>query len=69
MSNFLDMRCPKCDDENRIDIAVTLWLRVAEYGTHFDTSGNGAYDYTLKSLASCDRCLHGGTVTDFSPSL
>jgi hypothetical protein len=69
MSNFLDMRCPKYGDENRIDIEATLWVRVTEDGTVADASGNGQHDYTPKNLAFCGACLHGGTVADFSPPL
>ena len=36
MSNFLDLRCPHCGDTNRIDIEVTVWVRVTENGTDAD---------------------------------
>jgi ribosomal protein S27E len=29
MSNFFDMRCPKCGDEDHIDIAAEVWVRLA----------------------------------------
>jgi hypothetical protein len=67
MTNFLGLRCPKCDDGDRIDILVDLWVRVTDDGTDADASGNGDHDYTPDSTAVCGACGHCGTVRDFEP--
>ena len=69
MSNFLDMRCPNCGDEDRIDIEATVWIRVTEEGTDVDAAGDGNHEYTPKSMAVCAACQHCATVTAFSPPL
>ncbi len=65
MTNFLDMRCPSCGDENRIDIQATVWTRVCADGTDVDAAGDGNHEYTPKSLAVCRACDHSGTVREF----
>jgi hypothetical protein len=65
MTNFLNMRCPKCGDEDRLDIESTLWLRVTADGTDPDAAGRGDHDYTPMSPAICRACDHLGTVWDF----
>ena len=69
MSNFLDMRCPKCGDQDRINIAATLWVRVTDDGTDADASGDGGSEFTPKSIAVCRACDHCATVAAFSPPL
>ncbi|MBV8504475.1 MAG: hypothetical protein JOZ11_01475 [Alphaproteobacteria bacterium] len=39
MSNFFDMRCPKCGDEDHIDIAAEVWVCLTCEGTDADASG------------------------------
>ena len=63
MSNFLDLRCPKCGDQNRIDILAELWVHVAEDGTDARVSGHGGYEYTPKSLTSCRACGHSARLS------
>ena len=65
MSNFLEMRCPKCGDENSLDIAATVWIRVCEDGTDADASRDGSHDYEPHSPARCGACGHCGTVREF----
>ncbi len=65
MSNFLDMRCPKCGDEDRIDIQASVWLRVCEDGTDADASRDGPHDFTPESPAVCSACGHWGSVKSF----
>ena len=66
MSNFLDMRCPKCGDEDRLDIQATVWIRVCEDGTDADASRDGGHDYEPHSPAQCGACGHCGTVRQFA---
>ena len=65
MSNFLDLRCPECGDQDRIDILAELWVRVTDNGTNADASCDGAHFYTPKSTAQCARCAYWATVADF----
>ncbi len=67
MTNFLDLRCPKCGDAHHIDIEARLWIRVCLDGTDADASHNGDHEYTPRSAALCSSCWHCGTVREFSP--
>jgi hypothetical protein len=67
MTNFLDMRCPKCGAEHGIDIQATVWIRVGEEGTDADASECGDQEYTPDSRALCTACGHCGCVRDFKP--
>ena len=50
MTNFLDMRCPKCGNDDRLDIAATVWIRVCEDGTDADAAGDGCQEYMQNRL-------------------
>jgi hypothetical protein len=63
MSNFLGLRCPKCGDQDRIDILAELWVRV----TDADASGDGEHTYTPKSTALCGSCGHSARLYHFLP--
>jgi hypothetical protein len=65
MSNFFDLKCPKCGDENQIDIQASVWLRLTSNGTDPDASGNGDHHFTPASPAECCNCGHVGTMKDF----
>ena len=65
MTNFLDMRCPKCGNEDRLDIQATVWIRVCEDGTDADASRDGTHDYEPGNPAQCAACGHCGTVRQF----
>ena len=65
MTNFFDMRCPECGDENEIDIAATLWVRVCSDGTDADASGDSTHTFEPDSPAHCGHCGFHGTVRAF----
>jgi ribosomal protein S27E len=65
MSNFLDIRCPKCRATDQIDIAATVWLRVMEDGTAADRSEDGNHEFEPTSPATCNACGFTGRVQDF----
>jgi len=65
MSNFLDMRCPNCDDDRFIDIEATVRVRVCCDGTDAGASGDGNHAFNADSLAFCGRCGFRGTVGKF----
>ena len=65
MSNFLDMRCPNCDDDRFIDIEATVRVRVCCDGTDAGASGDGTHTFDADSLAFCWRCGFRGTVRRF----
>jgi hypothetical protein len=67
MTNFLGIRCPRCGDEDRIDIESTIWLRVCEDGTDADASFNGDHEYTPRSLTHCAACGHTARLSEFDP--
>ena len=69
MTNFLDMRCPKCGDQRSIDIQAAVWIRVCRGGTDADAAGCGDHEYTPESTACCGACGHWATVAAFSPDM
>ncbi len=65
MTNFLNMRCPKCGDEDRLDISARVWLRVCEDGTDATASRCGDQEFEPTSAAMSAVCDHVGTVWKF----
>ena len=65
MTNFLDLRCPKCGDETTIDIEATVWVRVCCDGTDADASGDGTHTFDADNPALCGRCGFHGIVREF----
>lgn len=65
MSNFLDLRCPKCSDQDHLDILAEVWLRVTSDGTDADASADGNHDYTPRSLTRCNSCGHTARLREF----
>jgi hypothetical protein len=65
MSNFFDLRCPKCHGEDSIDILASVWLRLMPDGTDADASACGDHEWCDQSAASCDACGYQGHVVDF----
>ncbi len=65
MSNFLDLRCPECGDEDHLDILADVWLRVTPDGTDADVSADGHHDYTPRSLTLCNACGHTARLSEF----
>jgi len=58
MSNFFEMKCPKCGDEDHIDIVATLWVRVTNEGTDADASGDSDHEYTPRDAAGYSVCRY-----------
>jgi len=65
MSNFFDIRCPKCRATDQIDIAATVWLRVTEDGTDADQSEDGNHEFGPDSPVTCSACGFTGRLHDF----
>ena len=65
--NAFDMRCPKCGDASRIDVAATVWVRLTSDGTDADESAEGSHDWDDDSRARCNACDHEGAVKEFQP--
>jgi hypothetical protein len=68
MSNFLDLRCPRCRDQDHIDILALIWVRLTEDGTDADASDDGDHEWSGQSAAVCGACGHRATVQDFEPA-
>ena len=64
MSNFLDMRCPKCGDQDSISVLGETWLQLTEDGTKPSEAGD--HHYTPDSTATCG-CGYWGQLSDFEP--
>ena len=67
MSNSFEMKCPKCGNEDRIDIHAAMWVRLTSDGTDADTSACGEHVWCADSMAACRACDYNGTVNDFEP--
>jgi hypothetical protein len=52
MTNCFDMRCPKCGDEDHIDIHAAVWVRLTSDGTDADASACGDHVWCPKSMAA-----------------
>jgi hypothetical protein len=65
MSNFFDLRCPKCSSENEIDVQAAVWLRLTEDGTDADAAECGDHEYNQHSPATCNTCGYIGKLRDF----
>ena len=65
MSNCFNMRCPKCGNEDRIDIAALVLVRLTADGTDADITDCGDHEWTDESRACCAACDFTGTVKDF----
>ena len=60
-----NMRCPKCNEDDEIDVAATVMVRLTSDGTDADESQDGSHEWGDESKASCASCGFGGTVKDF----
>ena len=65
MSNSFEKKCPKCGNEDRIDIHAAMWVRLTSDGTDADTSACGEHVWCGDSMAACRACDYNGTVKDF----
>jgi len=65
MTNIFDMRCPKCGNEDQLDVQAKLWIRLCEDGTDADASEDGNHEFGAESPAQCCACGHCGTVREF----
>jgi hypothetical protein len=65
MANFLELRCPACGGEDRIDIRASVWIRACDDGFNAEATRRGGYDYDLDSVAVCRACDHHGVLRQF----
>jgi hypothetical protein len=65
MTNFFDLRCPKCGGTGHIDISASIWVRVTHDGTDPDLSKDGTHEWGDDSPACCAACGHSGKLADF----
>ena len=64
----LDMTCPKCGADDRIDIQAAIWVRLTPDGTDAEASDSGGdHEFDPESPAHCCACGHAGHVADFQP--
>jgi hypothetical protein len=65
MTNCFDLRCPKCDNGDQIDVSASVWVRVTHDGTDPDLSKDGTHEWGDDNSARCAACGHFGKVTGF----
>jgi hypothetical protein len=61
-----NMACPNCGDDERIDIAAIVWVRLCPDGTDITEADNGDHEWTNKSKAVCCTCGHTSSVGKFT---
>ena len=61
-----EIACPKCGDDQRIDICANIWVRLFFDGTDPYEATNQDHYWDSKSQAVCNTCHHHGTVATFS---
>jgi ribosomal protein S27AE len=65
MSNFAEIRCPRCGADHAIDVEATIWVRFTSDGTDADAAGNRDHYYGDDSAAECGRCGYHGRLGNF----
>ena len=60
------IRCPKCDSDNRLDVAASVLVRLTADGTVADESANGSHEWDRGSVIFCRECGHHGLVGEFT---
>jgi hypothetical protein len=61
-----EMACPKCGQDDQLDIVVTLFARLLPNGTDPDQAGdeNGDHEWDENSTCACRHCGWCGIVED-----
>jgi len=61
-----NMTCPECGDDDQIDIAAIVHVRLCINGTDVTEAENGDHHWDDNSEAKCCACGHVGTVAEFT---
>ena len=59
-----NMHCPQCGEDDKLDIAGTVWMRLTPDGTDIDAPPDHDHDWDEDSAACCRNCEWTGTVKD-----
>lgn len=65
MPNQFNMRCPKCLDDQRIDLRARVWVRLVEDGTDPDLAHNHDHNWDGDSICFCNNCNYLGAAVGF----
>ena len=65
VSEACNIRCPKCREDDRIDICANVWIRLCPDGTDIAAAENTDHEWDNDSLAVCGNCQHAGPVRQF----
>jgi hypothetical protein len=65
VENFLEMRCPKCGNEDQLDIQALHSIRVCDDGFDDNVPNCGGHEYEPASPALCRACGRPGTIREF----
>jgi len=57
--------CPQCGQDDEIDIAATVWVRLRPDGTDIFEAEDGDHEWENGSSAKCCACGHCATVAEF----
>ena len=59
------MICPKCGNDEQIDVLASCYVRLTPDGTDADASHDGEHAWSTASAAKCCACGHTGIVREF----
>jgi hypothetical protein len=61
-----DVKCPKCGDDQKIEVAAIVWARFTEDGTDTSEPDDSSHEYDNGSAAACRACGHSAPFSEFS---
>jgi len=61
-----NMECPKCHDDNHIEVTVKVDAALTEDGTDVFGANCGDQEWDETSPARCNDCYFSGTVAEFT---
>lgn len=64
--NQFDFKCPKCERDDTIEIAASVWVLLTGDGSDSDASEFGDHEWDDDSAARCADCKWSGKVKDLS---
>jgi hypothetical protein len=59
------LRCPECGQDDQLDIAATVWVRLCPDGTDVTAAECGDHEWDNTTPIKCCACDHSATVAAF----
>lgn len=65
VSGAWGLQCPTCAQDDQIDVAARVWVRLSTDGTDLTAAANGDHEWSDDAHATCHACGFAGTVKHF----